>query len=341
MQNCDTDPHSFYPSKSSSFNSTNQTAELEFDEGFGVLGYDTVSLSEDGPRVTGHPLALMQDTTELAYNEADGVIVRAMQGLALQARVQGSKTLVETLKEQGVIDMEVFAIYLTDYLDQNKPQSSLSFGSWDLTKYALSDFSWFRIKTLRKFWVITLNSFKIEKTLTVDSSPVFVSHTEPMIIVPYEAYEIYRSAVCGIVKCGLYNDGIMFDCPNGEEESLPDMIFKLDNTDFPLSYKYYILKVDNSCFSLVFPINSIVYMLGSPFLRAYYAAFDKDNYQIGFARSINYPYPSGMSMWTVAFIAAITVALIVGVVVGYCLYRRKGLRVAEAAQPLMHQGQDF
>ena len=338
---CSTNVRSFDPSKSTSYEGTNLTIELEFGEGNGTLGYDTVSLSKEGPQAAKHPLVLMQNFTDVYDSDSDGFAVRAKQGLASQARPEGSKTLVDTLKEHGVIEKNVFAFYLAGFSDHNKPQSSLSLGSYNLTQYALSDFSYIRLRNLSGFWVVTLNSFKTNKAEMPESAPVIIVPTISYIGIPFGAYELYRFEVCRIVKCDPNTDGVSFECPNGEEESLPDIVFKLDNTDFPLSYKHYIAKEGNTCYENIRSNFGAVYVFGSSFMRAYYMVFDKDNYRIGFARSINYPYPSGMSKWTVAVIAAIAVALIVGAVVGYCLYRRKGHQAAEAIEPLMRQGQDF
>lgn len=338
---CGTNVRRFDPSKSSSYEGTNLTIEPEFVDGNGTLGYDNVRLSKEGPQVTRHPLVLMQNFTAAYDSNSDGIAVRAKQGLAFQASSEGSKTIVETLKEQGVIDKDVFAFYLAETSDHSKPQSSLSLGSYNLTKYALSNFSYIRLRNLSGFWVVTLNSFKVEKAEMPDSAPVIIVPTISGIGIPFGAYELYRFAVCRIVKCDPNYDGVSFECPNGEEESLPDIVFKLDNADFPLSYKHYISKEGNTCYDKISSHFGAIYILGNSFMRAYYTVFDKDNYRIGFARSINYPLVSRLSMWTVALIAAIAVALIAGAVVGYCLYRRKGLQAAEAAEPLMRQGQDF
>ena len=70
---------------------------------------------------------------------SDGMVVRTKQGLAFGKRSEGWKTLVETLKNEGVISQAVFAFHLTDNSGTELPPSAISIGSWSLSKYALDE----------------------------------------------------------------------------------------------------------------------------------------------------------------------------------------------------------
>lgn len=78
---------------------------------------------------------------------------------------------------------------------------------------------------------------------------------------------------------------------------LPDLIFLLDGYPFKLSPKHYILKQGLLCKDLVRGFNENYFLLGAPFLRAYYTLFDMEYFRIGLARSVNYAYSASTTYY--------------------------------------------
>ena len=100
----------------------------------GVSGLDTVSLSRYGVQLLKQPLTL-----PFQGFLPDGVYVRDRQGLAFGERYKGQTTLVESLKDMGVIDQAVFAIHFADIYNSQALPSMLTLGFWDLNKYSLDE----------------------------------------------------------------------------------------------------------------------------------------------------------------------------------------------------------
>jgi len=74
-------------------------------------------------------------------------------------------------------------------------------------------------------------------------------------------------------------------------ETLPDITFTIDNIDYVMTYKDYVLSVTSDdvtecvlgIMGSVFPPSFNYLILGDNFMRKYYSYFDKNNNQVGFA----------------------------------------------------------
>ena len=163
----------------------------------------------------------------------------------------------------------------------------ISFGSWDLTTYAVTYFSYLPVDSSNGQWVVPVTNFTIGKT-TVDnlSTAVFDPNTHYIGIL---AYTEFRTAICNLVKCGSYFSEVRFDCSNSKDSCLPDLVFQLNGHNFSISPKFYIRHwYGDECQAFV--KESSMCVLGIPFMQAYYTLFDAENSRIGLARSVNYPY---------------------------------------------------
>jgi len=78
-------------------------------------------------------------------------------------------------------------------------------------------------------------------------------------------------------------------------EELPDIVFTLDNIDYTLTYKDYVISVESDgiteCISGLmgaeFPPTFNYFILGDAFMRKYYSYFDLNNNRVGFALAHN------------------------------------------------------
>lgn len=81
------------------------------------------------------------------------------------------------------------------------------------------------------------------------------------------------------------------DCSNLSE--LPDITFQIDNIDYVLAPKDYVLEIDDSgdkaCMLAFmgqeFPEGFHYFILGDSFMRRYYSFFDKNNNRVGFVEA--------------------------------------------------------
>lgn len=65
--------------------------------------------------------------------------------------------------------------------------------------------------------------------------------------------------------------------------SLPDIIFRIANKDFPLPASAYIYRTGGSCYSTILPSDESFWILGDTFMGVYYTVFDGNSNQVGFA----------------------------------------------------------
>jgi len=78
-------------------------------------------------------------------------------------------------------------------------------------------------------------------------------------------------------------------------ETLPDIVFTIDNIDYTLNYKDYVISVESDgiteCISGLmgteFPPDFNYFILGDAFMRKYYSYFDLNNNRVGFALAHN------------------------------------------------------
>ena len=331
----------FNQSESSTFEASDENFQLQYGKGSGSarLGYDTVSLGLQEGRVTRQPFLLMQKSQDFDGMEADGLVVSPRQGLSFSRLSADYSTLLDNLKAQGVIHETLFAFYLSDNYDASNPNpklpSSLSFGSMDLEKYALSDLTYVAVNAATGYWAVPISVVTIGNETMVENSYAIIDSGTSLITTPVVVYWKINALICERVACESSQDFTVFACPNGEEKHLPDLSFTLDGSSFPLSPKHYILKEGNFCVALLYPFDmSNVYILGDAFMRAYYTVYDADNSRIGLANSINNPPPT--QGWRVlVIILGVLLLLIVGVV-GSCLFvKHRKAPSSDLTEPLI------
>lgn len=342
------------PGRSSSYQSTNITISPEREQWKenSTLGYLNVSLNAGGHLIS-QPILLFQRYFK-NNTFTDNVAVRTKQGLAFAKRSERSKTLVESLKEQGVIDRAVFAFHISDKSNNNPLQSSLSFCSWDLNKYALNkDVTTLNLSDDSGYWNVNISGFTVNQTALdgFTRSKAEIDSSKSEIYLPEPAFEFYRSAVCRLVNCSRSQDEVQFNCSNGEEQQLPDLSFKLNEHEFPVSSKYYILKNRGNCRGMVGIFNENYYILGLPFMRAYYIQFDMDNRRIDIVQSINQSdspiNQSEFPLLEVILVSLMVVLVPAGCIGAYFLGRQSNPRTPEClptdnkVDPLLSQEQEY
>ena len=289
----------FDPAQSHTFEDSLKTFYGE--ERNGAFGLETIGLSRDGVSVRRQPLVLFQSALREKHLMFDGVVVRVRQGLGFGKRSEGSKTLVEGLKDAGVISQAVFAFHLADQAYSHIPPSALSLGSWDLGRYSLEkEFTYLYVHDKSGYWDVQLLGMMLNVTAFKDFSitKARFDSGSSFLQLPTKAFQFYREEVCRVVACQQDQDWIQFICPDSEEMLLPDITFLLGGYLFTISPLHYIHKQGLLCSDSVRESSEAFYTLGQPFLLAYYTLFDMESFRIGLARSVNYPpLPSKSPRW--------------------------------------------
>lgn len=216
-------------------------------------------------------------------SEFDGIL-----GLGpANGNVPGDKTTpMQLLIDQGGIAHNVFAMYLAP---QGMPGSTLTLGGTDSSLHT-GDFIYLpvsKLEAIAHVWLVDGSDVKVANHSFQPCQGVqgwlschfMVDNGTPMISGPKAAVDKMLAEI-GEVKS---------DCSN--IESLPVLSFTLNNHNFDLEPEFYVIRTKDwagpeKC---EIGINEVAatpfhfWVLGQPFLRKYYTAWDAEQNQIGFA----------------------------------------------------------
>lgn len=270
---CAGSEHYYNSDLSKSYNSFNSDLNIIYGKGqlTGKLGSDVISISSQ-------IIMLNEPITEIEIIQ-DRILqsgsISGIVGLAYPSSSMLNHTLFEGLIESKSLDRNVIGFYFDinfgkinfGYIDANKYQG-------ELNSHKVVD---------KYYWSINLSDIKIgDKSLNLCGQNKCIASIDTGssgIIVSPKIYEIFNK-----------NLKVDLDCTN--IKSLPIIIFKIDNIEYILESKNYILKYYNikkkskECTINMIPMkiphfvengrSELVVLLGENFIRNYYTVFDRD-----------------------------------------------------------------
>uniref|UniRef100_A0A8B9VQ65 Peptidase A1 domain-containing protein n=1 Tax=Anas zonorhyncha TaxID=75864 RepID=A0A8B9VQ65_9AVES len=268
----------FDPARSSTYRGTTTSVATWYGTGsmVGVLGYDTVTVSTLPNQVFG--LSLSEPGSFLAQAPFDGFLGLAFPSISSS----GATPIFDNMMSQGLVSQDLFSIYLTP----NKQNGSfVLFGGIDDT-YFTGNLSWIPL-TAQSYWQIKVDS------ITMYGRP---------IACPYGCQAIVDSGTSLLAGPSRSVGNIQYEMGARRSPSgvylvscsyirlLPDIVFVIAGTQFPLPPQAYILQ-DGSCMSgfegYALPTASgELWILGDIFLRRYYSVFDRANGMVGLAPAV-------------------------------------------------------
>jgi len=204
----------------------------------------------------------------------DGILGLAFKDIA----VDGVTPVFDEMMQQHLVAQGQFSVYLSN--DENDETSVIIFGGTD-PKYYTGNFVWASL-IYPSYWLISVSGISVgnyhepcECLTVVDTG------TSIILGPPYDANPILQ-------RIGNVSE----DCSNFSQ--LPNIAFTVNGVDLTLTPDFYVIKETfqngtSVCFlgiegSL---LTTPLWILGDPFLRAYYTVFDRDNNRVGFAPSMN------------------------------------------------------
>ena len=306
----------------------------------GTLGNDTVALNSQGlGKAANQPFVLISASNGFDVMLSDGLLVTARQGLGFNSLSDGQPTLVETLKQQGVIPRALFGIFLSNSeygVDWSaRFNSSISFGSYDLSAYSDSkELVHIPLIPGEGHWTVSLDALLIDNIDVLDvSSSAIIDTGTSYLVGPQEEVEMLIKALPS--TCRSINYALFCPC----DAHLPTLTFVMNQRKFVVSPEMYVVRSGEACLVLIEPAFMDFWVLGDVFIRGYYSVFDMDNLEMAFAPVKGNPhviarYEPGISKISVYGGAALALVLFT-IVVYLCFRRKKQLSAFE--QPLLPQ----
>lgn len=197
--------------------------------------------------------------------------------------------------EARIITQPIFSVHLSNLITSNGGQ--ITFGGIDHDRYE-GNITWTPILESDKYWSVSLNSASFgDSLLKIQSNVVALDTGIGGILLPArEADEINRmigatSSPLGQVDCSRWG-------------ATPPVTLNIGGTNFTLESEDYILNIFGTCYSAFTKLQAPslnyfrhkamlakTWVLGTPFLRKYYAIFDVGNKRLGLAQASTVIFP--------------------------------------------------
>lgn len=198
---------------------------------------------------------------------------------------------IEKAYDQGTIDEKIFSIKFGG----DDASSMITFGGYDTSEFAKEDLSWypnFTYYSEHYFWAVYMDGVTIGDTYNTDIEKMLVVDSgSSYILMPSSAFEVFMDDLNKVSNC--WQDEYMqvyCECAGSLYHELPELTFRIGGKNYRVPreslYKPYGFR-QNNCYVEVSALDGWEeWILGLTFLENYYAVYDMENMQIGFAESI-------------------------------------------------------
>lgn len=184
------------------------------------------------------------------------------------------------------LQSNVFSFYLSTENDEDPSygKSMLTIGGTDPRFYS-GDFTWAPV-TQQSYWLINVDDIKLNGQSTGACKGIFSSKCATVV----DTGTSVLTGPSSVINQLLPKINASADCSNLDQ--LPNLSFSIAGKDFELTPQQYVIKLNAGdgqptiCQTGVQALDQLgLWILGDPFLRAYYTAFDRDNNRVGFAKA--------------------------------------------------------
>lgn len=247
-------------------------------------------LSTDTVTVAG--LAIQNQTFAEAVSEPGITFVAAkfdgILGLGFdKISVDHVPVVFDNMVKQHLVDDPIFSVYLNRDA-AGKVGGEIIFGGSDPDYYE-GEFLYVPLSQPYAYWQFHVHGIKIDRPDVVghvcESGCEAIADTGTSLIAgPTDQVRHLNSALGAI---GPINGIFMFNC--SKTADLPQIIFKIQGKDFPLTPDMYIMRMSsfgqNVCISSFIGLDTPqqLWILGDTFIGNYYTEFDYGNKRLGFA----------------------------------------------------------
>ncbi|XP_065611701.1 pepsin A-like [Cyrtonyx montezumae] len=267
----------FDPARSSTYHGTTTSVATWYGTGsmVGVLGYDTVTVGSIQVPNQMVGLSQWEPGSFLVHVPFDGFLGLAFPNIASSR----ATPLFDNMMSQGLVAQDLFSIYLTP---DERNGSFVLFGGID-DSYFTGNLSWIPL-TAQTYWQIKVDRVTMHglPIACVRGCQAILDSGTSMLAGPgLSIHHIHHEMGATRSPNGLHTVGC--------SSILPDVVFVIAGTQFPLPPQAYIVQMeDGSCVSgfeaYALPTAADeLWILGSIFLRRYYSVFDRANSRVGLA----------------------------------------------------------
>lgn len=208
-------------------------------------------------------------------NSFDGIL-----GMCPRGSKYGHPHLLDNLRDSGHIKERIFSIWLSA---NPKEGGRLSLGKIATDRLG-SNIKWFQT-TAKSKWTTDIVSVSIDDEVhPLDSAQALLDSGSSMMIVP----EWFGNEMHYIMRAHWNRKQYMMEIDCAAIRYLPEVKITLGNTQIYLDPDQYTIVNDHGCFS-AFEARNVsskkneLWVLGAPFLRAYFTIYDLDHQRFGIA----------------------------------------------------------
>ncbi|XP_036623195.1 chymosin-like [Trichosurus vulpecula] len=266
----------FNPSKSSTFQSTDESLSIEYGSGSmeGVLGYDTVTVSDivDSDQVFG--LSTREPGLTFIFSEFDGILGMGYPSIS----VDKATPVFDNMMSKHLVAQDLFSVYLSN----NKEDSVLILGAID-SSYYTGSLHWVPV-TVEGYWQFTVDSITINDEVVAcqDGCQAILDTGTSLLVGPSQGIDKIQSAI-GATETLLGE----YEINCNKLSSMPTVVIHINGREFPLTPSAYTLEEDEACISGFEGDSSFdLWILGDVFIRQYYSVFDRANNRVGLATAV-------------------------------------------------------
>jgi saccharopepsin len=245
----------------------------------GYISQDTVALGDLTIKNQLFAEATNEPGLAFAFGRFDGILGLGYDTISVNKIPPPFYNMID----QGLLDEQVFAFYLSDTANSGT-ESEAVFGGVDENHYTGPIT---KIPLRRKaYWEVDLDAITFgDQTAEIESTGVILDTGTSLIGLPSAFAELLNKEIGA--KKG-FNGQYTVDCKT--RDTLPDLTFTLTGHNFTIDAHDYILEVQGSCisafmgFDVPAPAGPLA-ILGDAFLRKWYSIYDLKNNAVGLARA--------------------------------------------------------
>lgn len=304
-KNCQASLSSFDSSASSTYTSKNEILTMEYpnfpdEKIIGLKSQDNFTIG--GFTVDSMVFILANETIGYDYLEVDG-------SLNLGFNSENS-TFIQRLKNQGSIDKATFSLYFKK--KSTEGESLLIIGEVKRENYSIGLLKEIKVKKEYSLWGFELTEASFDSVLNKTSVFAILSVNAEFVHGPKEIISEIFAYFQNHSNCIFdANNNFLCTCSDEDFKNYPELILKAQGNTFTLSAKNYVDKTNTRCSVLLDESDGDYWILGAPFLSAYFSIFHVDNYTIHFYEA-SLKTENNLFQWEI--VLGIGILIILGIV---------------------------